>query len=232
MKPAETKCKSGSKLSKSIEHKLNGYALMAGAASVGLLALTQPADAEIVYTPVHHVIHPGQTYLIDINGDGQSDFEFHDANSGSFADLSVRVLEFNKIQSFATPLNRGAVIGSKDVFYGCGTCSSGSLIAGANAGGDFGPWVNVSDRYLGVRLQVQNSKDQYYGWVRMSVRVEGTSVTALVTGYAYENTANTSIRAGQTSGTFQDDAGPEQFPHPKGLGALAKGKAQSSVNWR
>ena len=38
------------KLSESVHHQLNMYALAAGAAGVGVLALAQPVAAEIVYT--------------------------------------------------------------------------------------------------------------------------------------------------------------------------------------
>ena len=42
------------KLSESIHQQLSMYALAASAAGVGMLA--QPAEAKIVYTPVHHVV--------------------------------------------------------------------------------------------------------------------------------------------------------------------------------
>lgn len=38
-------------LSDSLHHRLNSYALAASAAGVGVLAVAQPADAKIVYTP-------------------------------------------------------------------------------------------------------------------------------------------------------------------------------------
>ena len=40
-------------LSDSLHHRLNAYALAAGAAGVSLLALAGPAQARIVYTPGH-----------------------------------------------------------------------------------------------------------------------------------------------------------------------------------
>jgi len=42
-----------SQLSESLHHRLNMYAIAAGAAGVGALALAQPAEAKIVYTPSH-----------------------------------------------------------------------------------------------------------------------------------------------------------------------------------
>ena len=42
-------------LSKSVTHQLNMYALSASAAGVGALALAQPAEAKVIYTPAHPV---------------------------------------------------------------------------------------------------------------------------------------------------------------------------------
>src|SRR5215813_7373274 len=57
-------------LSKSLNHQLNTYALAAGAAGVGLLALSQPAEPKIIYTPAH-IKYP---YSLDLNHDGIIDF--------------------------------------------------------------------------------------------------------------------------------------------------------------
>jgi hypothetical protein len=62
-------------ISSSLSARLNAYALAAGAAGMGLLALAPPADAEVVYTPVHVVFDGSRTtYSIDVNNDGQPDF--------------------------------------------------------------------------------------------------------------------------------------------------------------
>jgi hypothetical protein len=42
-----------SNLSESIHQQLNMYALAAGAAGAGILALVRPADARIIYTSAH-----------------------------------------------------------------------------------------------------------------------------------------------------------------------------------
>jgi hypothetical protein len=50
------------------------YALAASAAGVSALALSQPAAARIVYTPIHHVIGKNASFYIDLNHDGIADF--------------------------------------------------------------------------------------------------------------------------------------------------------------
>jgi hypothetical protein len=60
----------------SIHQQLNMYAVMASAAGVGMLALSQPAEAKIVYSPAHKLIESGQTVLLDLSRDGKADFSF------------------------------------------------------------------------------------------------------------------------------------------------------------
>ena len=42
-----------------------------------MLALTQPAEAKIIYTKAHHVIRPSHIYQLDLNHDGLIDFAIH-----------------------------------------------------------------------------------------------------------------------------------------------------------
>jgi len=127
------------KLSKSISHQLNMYALAAGTAGVGTLAILPPADAKIVYTPAHVVIHRGYpgTALLDLNHDGNADFEFENwwtggngtsvGPQGTLSILPVQKGDGNAIVGyrtaghgsllyFASALQAGAQIGSKRLF--------------------------------------------------------------------------------------------------------------------
>jgi|HubBroStandDraft_6_1064221.scaffolds.fasta_scaffold227674_2 hypothetical protein len=63
-----------SHVSESLHKRLNAYALAASAAGAGVLALAQPAEARVVYTPVHKVIRLGHPYALDLNHDGITDF--------------------------------------------------------------------------------------------------------------------------------------------------------------
>jgi hypothetical protein len=54
------------KLSFRLENHVNSYALAASAAGVGIMALTRPAEAKIVYTPAHVVIRANQNYGLDL----------------------------------------------------------------------------------------------------------------------------------------------------------------------
>jgi hypothetical protein len=58
----------------SFNHHLKMYALAAGAAGVGMLALGQAAQAKIIYSKTHHVIGRNGTLMLDLNHDGTVDF--------------------------------------------------------------------------------------------------------------------------------------------------------------
>jgi hypothetical protein len=211
-----------------LDRKLIAYAAAATASGVSLLALAQPAEGEVVYTPTHVVVGAGATYILDVNNDGLADFRFGNVGRSTFGVFYVEpwgsFTNAEEVQSVGPPypllLNRGAKIGSGGFFYGTrGGSSYGQILAGALDGGDFGNWPNVSKRYLGLRFLVNG--ENHYGWARLRVRINGNQVDALLTGYAYETVANTSIRAGQTSGTYD---GP--LPEAGTLGALATGAAR------
>jgi hypothetical protein len=70
-------------LSESIHQQLSMYALAASAAGVSMLALSQPADAKIVYTPADVRVDNRKVFF-DLNHDGIQDFSIWDS-SGSFA---------------------------------------------------------------------------------------------------------------------------------------------------
>ena len=63
------------RINSAIEKKLLGYAALATAAGVGALALAQPSEAEVIYTPTNQKIAGASLYL-DLNGDGINDFFF------------------------------------------------------------------------------------------------------------------------------------------------------------
>ncbi len=227
-----------SNLSPSLTHRLNLYALAAGAAGAGLLTPVQPAEAQVVYTPAHVVIHTGSTYKLDVNHDGVTDFQFSDSVYYNVGQLIVVPFASNEgmggnavevqpgFAFFPLALNPGARIGRNAYFYGScvGCVTTNEIMAGFNEGGGYGNWKNVQNRYLGLRIFIDH--EAHYGWARFSVQVDGSSIRALLTGYAYQTEPGIAIRAGQTSGT-DDDAG-ETEGTPRADGADSKPISQGS----
>ncbi len=198
-------------LSDSLHRQLNSYALVATASGVGMLALVQPADAKIIYTPAHVVIGPRQAYSIAF--DKVSEFKiFNDCgtyNSGrhigyvgvhvSTARNGVRgVTTASRHSAFRLPA--GYVVGPTAPPSSWGT---GGVMA-YNASGRFsGKWQNgrrAVKGYLGLEFIIKGQL--HYGWARLTVR-GGTApncFTPIVTGYAYETIPNKPITAGRTKG--------------------------------
>lgn len=212
-----------STLSKSTHRLLDSYALAATAAGVGVLALASPAEGKIVYTPAHHVIRMGTHYNLDLNHDKTTDFTLRNGagTSKSYGGLSVipaagnGAVGFQTVQGWAlaSALPPGTLISGR---YFPGKLMAN--IATTEGGGVYygGSWINVKDRYLGLKLVVHGRK--HYGWARLNVQVANLSITAALTGYAYETIPNKPIITGKTKGP---DDGVEQ---PATLGSLALGR--------
>ncbi len=230
--------KSASSLSASTNHQLNMYVLAASAAGVGMLALSQQAEAKIVYTQIHRVIGSDEHYDLDLNHDGVVDFDLINSYSySSHVFVEPRGSRSNAVAGipyyyYAYALRAGAEIGPALPL-------KGSLMAGYDSKGVsdwFGYWVNVKNRYLGLKFKIKGKF--HFGWARLSVKlVRYQGLTATLTGYAYETVPNKAIKAGQTEGP--DDGsidGPDAdlstpTPKPATLGLLAVGSPALSI-WR
>jgi hypothetical protein len=243
--PMKPSGKTSSSVSESTLRRLNMYALAASAAGVGALALTQSAEARIVYTPVCHVVGKNGRYKLDLNHDKITDFTLvntHGCNTDFCVDVLsavpaagngvVGVRGFLSIP-YASALPRGAVIGPAKPFLG-------QFMASSESGqGTIGRWLNVKNHYLGLKFQI-NGKT-HFGWARLSVQVSGSAfVRATLTGYAYETIANKAIVAGRTTSDVDEKLEANQPPPPAlvlpasppaTLGLLALGSPALSV-WR
>ena len=228
------------KLSDSVHHQLSMYALAASAAGVGVLALAQPAAAKIVYTKTHHVIGANGLYKLDLTNDGIFDFLILEiGNGGNVNRLKVKdapgkealgnaVEGYHVINiDYASALKRGARIGRSQGFIN--SVSYGEVMASVISTSlsvyeYYGQWNNVTNRYLGLKFQVKGKT--HYGWARLNVTVNKLTITATLTGYAYETVPNKPIIAGKTKGTDVIEAA-----EPASLGHLAEGSAGLAA-WR
>lgn len=230
------------KLSGSVNQLLDMYALAASVAGVGLLALVEPAEAKIVYTPAHVSIGNGgvQTYVLDLNHDGMGDFSFQTGSSCDFRciyGLTVwaeshqgKGIESGK-RFNARALRRGAKIGGSRAFIDSGIDMAYIYRTSEGKSEKFGYWFNVTNRYLGLKFQIKGKT--HYGWARLDVHVNRVKVSATLTGYAYETVPDKAIIAGQIKGA--DDSSIEKpnasltvpAPKPATLGMLAGRSART-----
>lgn len=230
-----------SKLPDSVCQHLEMYALSAGAAGVSLLALAQPSEAKVVYRPILVNIPPNASYtlylglgevpLLTLKNHQRGGTQPYCSASLYNAKGSVAghvSLLFNSLKFyFASALASGAQIGPSQKFY------KGAWLAKEfyNFGFSVGPWINVTNRYLGFRFQVKGQL--HYGWARLNVRLNGKycEMSATLTGYAYETVPNTPIVAGNTKGPDHEIALMAPAQPPATLGLLALGAPAMSV-WR
>jgi hypothetical protein len=259
MKPPSRSARTAVKLTDSTNRHLNMYALTATAAGVGLMALAQPAQAKIVYTPAHVNFsqHPGVT--LDLNHDGIGDFilalgsrveseGFASQYAVAYAPRSNNTDEIvatsARSGAQAVALRAGERIGPRRVFGRVDILVAHGTHFGKDSSSAFwlkGEWGNggkgLKDRYLGLKFMI--SGNVHFGWARVTVTTNGKAFTATLTGYAYETMPNKSIIAGKTKGpddgTIGEQASPASFAAPTAtsatLGLLALGSPGLSV-WR
>jgi hypothetical protein len=188
----------------SFQKHLPMYALAASAAGVGMLALAQAAEAEIVYTPADQNIRG--TYDLDLTGDGTTDFALYVVNHSSSsvhfgAAVVVPAQTGNGVvggERYAAALKRGYPIGPSGDFL-----SVSGLLVQASAETTFpkfkhcyGSWKDKQNHYLGLKFMI--SGEVHYGWARLSVECHDGNVAASLSGYAYETVPNQGLEAGQT----------------------------------
>jgi hypothetical protein len=238
MKPVSRPPRTPSQLPVSLDHLVNLYALAAAgesaqhrfdmrglvarAVALGALALPHLADARIVYTKAHRVV--GFSTSVQLIFRNEPEFTLW--NNATDNGFTYEVLVIAPLKQgngavgktshgvpFASALRRGSRIGSNRAFLSGSAC----LVRGHPSSIYGGPWVNVKNRYLGLKFRINGHV--HYGWARMSVSAgNGKGIGALLTGYAYETISNKPIIAGKTKGT--DDG----MIDPLTLGRLALGR--------
>lgn len=220
------------------EKKLLGYAALAGASGIGILALVQPAEAEVVFTPTHQILGGfNNPILLDLNGDGIADFSFKTYFSSTLTQgrATLRVYGIAKTNQIlgergrhnlavASALPPGAEVGPNAKFAASNT-SMGAAAFFDSKTYYFGPWApkggQRKDRFVGLKFVIDGQI--HFGWARFNVRIrpprQKVGVDAVLTGYAYETDVNTPIMTGQTSGPESAET------RPGTLGQLALGAA-------
>lgn len=245
-----------SKRPSKLQQHLHTYALAASAAGVSMLALAQPSEAEIIYTPADSSFGDGGRVYLDLSGDGTTDFFFSGTLSATTSNRLTKHLIFTRIYAnpaeagngFAengSPLSAGAPIGpSAEFMSNYFVMATGWFYE--KTGGFLDPrskscrglWNKTHNRYLGLKFMI--SGEVHYGWARLSVSCSGGSTSGRLTGYAYETIPNQGLKAGQKKEKSENESWIEPAqPTPLGipastpatLGALAKG-AQALSIWR
>jgi hypothetical protein len=230
------------------------YALTAVASGVGVLAMAQPAECKIVYTPAHIWIGLNDKIPLDLNHDGKTDFVFyktlHRTGQGQYSVWNLQVyptrtmneiLPVSRAPQYASALVPGSRVGPKSPFSpGLEIIEGGYVLRSRGSGACVGAWYNVRNDYLGLQFIIKGKK--HFGWARMNVTcsVSQHKLTALLTGFAYETIPNRPIITGKIKGPDEIDRTVERLtphslsapiPEPSMLGLLAMGSPGLSI-WR
>jgi hypothetical protein len=223
-------------VSKTFELRLTAYAMSAGAAGVGLLAVTSPANAEVVYTPAHIVFDAGAV-PIDLNHDGVNDFvlSIYDflltsRSGGDGRRMRVVAAAQNGVLCSGSSgypplaLKAGYRIGSREIYgsfdrRGAPAVNVVDLKSETYVGG---PFANAGNRFLGLKFNVNG--ETHYGWALLRVGAgllgKHATIRATLLGYAYNTVAGQAIGAGQGA---EDTKQSEVIPQAGSLAMLALG---------
>ena len=217
-----------SQVSSSLEKRLSLYSLAASTAGLGVLTLANPAEAKIIYTPANvKIVQNGGLVNFDLNHDGIADFGLRNFYSRTSAlsymrgDLQVVPAQSgNEIWavpcnavSCAAALPKNVQVGPKGHFHK--DSAGGLIMAFANNEISYGPWLKVKQAYLGLKFVIKGKV--HFGWARVKVSTRSVSISATLTGYAYETISNKPIVSGRTHG-------PDVIVWHATLGKLAAGK--------
>jgi len=210
------------------------YALAASAAGVGMLALSEPADAKIIYHKTNKSVGLKATLPLDLNHDGIVDFNLKNTSSwisfsGSDWLSAMPAQKKNAVwghtmfnRGYASALSAGSWVGPKGQFLpGAGFMAASGCACGLvrPAQSNWGPWVNVTGRYLGLKFVIKGKI--HFGWARLNVSCNNDQVAATLTGYAYETVPNKPILTGKEHGADERAANASVA-----LGRLARGSAR------
>lgn len=224
-----------------LNNKLKSYSALAAS----LVAVGTAADAQIVYTNVTDYvgIFNGDNYPLDLNNDGNTDFNIsmmkstftssYYGGSYSFRNITAKNANNNRIvrasssSYYAAALALNAPI-DNSANWGYG---SNAMMAGAFSYWVWGPWQGQTDQYLGLELTV--GSNVYYGWARLSVSQQAD--TFYFKDYAYQLTKNKQILAGDmgiTTGlaSGSENADASVFLYDKELSVTLANEVNSVIS--
>jgi hypothetical protein len=190
-------------LSESITRRLDMYALAAGAAGIGVIALAQPAEGKIVFTPANMRIVG--TVNIDLNHDGRADFAIkQNLYAGTY--MAAHSLGKNRVwgrsRQSASALLAGVRVGPNPTKFSQGpVCNFLSNTSGpckrmlqcrdfSGSTSCGGPFADTTTAFLGLKFYIK--EEIHFGWARFKF----SNHALVLTGYAYETVPKKPIITG------------------------------------
>lgn len=174
--------------------------------SIFIIITTYSLTAEIICRKadtimISHVGTNSERYYIDFNNDGDYDFGFYHffpAPNDRYGEIwstgSKKGKEIHSLnERLPVKLNlgdeiSGSLSGWFDIHFKSNACLEGD-------------WAGSVDKFIAIRLKINN--DYCYGWIRVNIPEDNSSFT--IVDYAYEDTPNKSIKAGEGIISSVDD---------------------------
>jgi len=196
---------------------------VAAAVSAGMAA--SRAQGNVVYTPYTATVNASNTTVpIDFDGDGTAELniEYSPTNGLSLVKGIVQISDYAGASDntvAALPFGEtidGSTAPAGDSYQKLGDAplsNSATINNGTNApGGDFTSATGLA--YIGLSLGAvsSNSSGPFYAWIGFDVTNDSSlaNLTGEIEGFAYDNTANETLTAGEV-------------PEPSSLALLAMG---------
>lgn len=238
--------RSRARVTSRLDKQLLAYASAAAAAGVGLLAVSQGAEAKVVYTAANVTMPANAFTNLDVNNDGIPDFAFYFYAYGPRKPLGYRQEALDIEPLKAANEIWGVVANSNGLV--CGAALPRGVPVGPNApfqAGQLPLWGSGGTAYSGpfyecplaqktrgafIGLKFVINGETHYGWAHVTAFHRDITLQ----GYAYETVPNQSIHTGQTSGPVSDTRSSLAFPlqsESATLGLLAQGSRGLSI-WR
>jgi len=219
----------GSKLDK----RMLAYVAAASAAVIGMASLAPAAEAKVVYTPANETIGTSTYLDLNHDGVADFKFITTHSSECVGLCTTTSWHHVRHGTAFNSQNGKLAVYGGPNEIWGSGKYASAlrpkigigpwgkfprnddNVMVRANninssgfSAGRTGPWgpaygtSTLKNRYLGLRFLINGQV--HYGWARLNITINlNASITAVLTGYAYETVPNRPIITGETHGPLQ-----------------------------
>jgi hypothetical protein len=182
------------------------------------LALSANALGEIVYTQVNVTLPVNNSYGIDLDRDGTTDFVLRSSLleawciNGDEYSWTLEILPGGTNQvvtsasragsSYAAALPAGVAVGDAQAYAGVYGVMANLYWGGCGSGSN-GQWLNAPDRFLGLRFQAADGSI-HFGWAKVTTvayvdQLGYLHSATLISGFAYETIADRAILTGQVS---------------------------------
>ncbi|NRR93276.1 T9SS type A sorting domain-containing protein [Winogradskyella undariae] len=196
-------------MKKTTSLKLSKQLAKYGALTAAIVGVNDINGQSIIYNDITDFTGGvGDIFQLDIDNNGTNDFQIN-SESGYFSSVNLFIEPLtasNEVlgsggSTYAYPfaLSNGAAISSgANSWYNNGfTSGFQSLNYGSCS---FGNWCSITDGYLGLRFNI--SGNTHYGWARLDIDGGGSVWT--VKDFAYHDTPDTPITAGQQTLSIED----------------------------